>query len=135
VSPVITAAGTLAAVRDGRRPWADWLDGHSSPQWRPAEWDRSLWLFTGDLDAAGTAAWRCFAASCGTTVTGRRTFCAPCQRAWTQSGQPRDEFAAAYVRPRVKARRGGIPAPCLIARTGLRCAWPAVSRGLCHRHY
>jgi hypothetical protein len=51
------------------------------------------------------------------------------------SGQDRGAFAAAYVPPRVKIPRGGVPAPCLISRDEIRCAWPAYCRRMCHRHY
>jgi hypothetical protein len=135
VSLAAVPAITPAVVPDGRQSWADWLDGLLLAAWRPAEWDQTLWLFTGDLDHPGTAAWKCFTAACVTTVRARRTFCTPCHRAWAPSGQDHGEFAPAYVPPRVKIPRGGVPAPCLISRDGLRCARPAHCSGMCHRHY
>ena len=107
--------------------WLEWLSAHIDAAWRPGEWDRSLWLFTGDLDSDRTAAWRCRTPGCPTPARGFNGRCASCRRSRSTAGVSEEEFdRAPRRRPTRPVARGGCTVP--------DCQGESHCRGLCFRH-
>jgi integrase len=118
-----------------RRAWASWLRERTTVDWRPGEWDPRIWLFTGDLESDGTAAWPCQTTACEITVRSRRALCVACRSAWKRCGQDLAVFTASYVPPRLKSPPGSVTVTCQVARDGVACCRPRHCRGLCCSHY
>ena len=126
-----TDRADLPVEHDG---WAEWLNDHIDCDWRPAEWNNDVWLFTGDPDNSGTVLARCRTQACTTMLTAGG-LCPLCRRELRNSGLSLEEFAATYVPVRIK-RSPTVPQPrCLVRRIGTQCTRPAISRGLCDPHY
>ncbi len=135
-----TPAAALAQVR--RLPfrldhaaWTAFLEASLLPggAWRPGEFDRARWLFTGDVDNPMTTTTRCRATACEALVDSR-TICSPCRRALSESGLELAEFVAAH-RPQ-PAHQSLAGATCIVARDGVACGRRRRSNqtGLCHAH-
>jgi integrase len=107
--------------------WLEWLTAHVDPRWRPGEWDRGLWLFSGDLDNDRTAVWQCRTPGCATATRRAGGRCDTCRRARAASGVSEEEFDR---HPRRPPPRTAVPGACSVAG----CEGELHSNGLCFRH-
>jgi hypothetical protein len=88
----VTVSGNVVPLRQPRRDadqaahglppkvlteWTAWLCEEIEPAWRPGEWDGEAHLFSGDVDHAGTAVYRCDVAACDALTRIRRGLCTP----------------------------------------------------------
>ena len=64
--------------------WLGWLLSHLDERWRPGEWDRELWLFTGDADNDRTGTWRCHTPGCVVATDRANGLCEGCRRERTR---------------------------------------------------
>ncbi len=135
-----TPAAALAQVRQlpfrlDHEVWTAFLEASLLPggTWRPGEFDRARWLFTGDVDNPMTTTTRCRVTACEALVDSR-TICSPCRRALSESGLELAEFVAAH-RPQ-PAHQSLAGATCVVARDGIACGRRRRSNqtGLCHAH-
>jgi integrase len=137
-APVSTATSSVAAVAASpaaaAEPWQEWLRAHIDPSWRPGEWDRARWLFTGDLDNPRTSSSRCRTRRCGSIVRAQDRFCTYCYDHHKKSGLLREEFAATFTPERSKSLPLNVPGQCTLTREGVRCVRPQVSGGFCAAH-
>ena len=123
--PLVGSDAQRRSVTDAG--WLQWLSEHIDAAWRPGEWDRSLWLFTGDLDSDRTAAWRCRTPGCPTAARGFNGRCSSCRRSRSTAGVCEEEFdRAPRRRPTRPVARGGCMVP--------DCQGELHCRGLCFRH-
>ncbi len=107
--------------------WLEWLAANSDPRWRPAEWDRERWLFSGDLDNERTLAWRCRTPSCPTPTRRRNARCSSCVKAQAAAGLDDEAFDREPLRRRALVLpRGTCSVP--------GCERDLYSSGLCHQH-
>jgi hypothetical protein len=108
--PLVGSDAQRRSVTDAG--WLQWLSEHIDAAWRPGEWDRSLWLFTGDLDSDRTAAWRCRTPGCPTAARGFNGRCSSCRRSRSTAGVCEEEFdRAPRRRPTRPVARGGCMVP------------------------
>lgn len=107
--------------------WQEWLIGHIDPDWRSSEWDQSLWLFTGDLESARTAAWRCRTPGCPTPTGRHNGRCDSCRRERHESALSEEAFD---LQPRQRGSRSITPGACTVER----CEGEMLCRGLCFTH-
>jgi integrase len=122
----VTGLAVVApAIGDGA--WLEWLVGHIDPDWRAAEWDPSLWLFTGDLTNTRTAAWPCRTKGCPTPAHRLDGRCYTCGRERAASDLSDEEFD---IQPRRRLDRPMSSDPCAVPG----CEGDYSCRGLCHRH-
>lgn len=135
---LVATAGNVVPVtfplEDGE--WNQWLEGQIDPRWRPGEWSRRSWMFTGDPENPRTSVERCVVAACTNTV--QSGMCHSCRRILTATGQDRAEFLLSHVPDRrtVTAAHGGERREaCLVERDGVRCGRLATKRDVCRAHY
>ncbi|MGW7283020.1 tyrosine-type recombinase/integrase [Streptomyces sp. NPDC054844] len=109
--------------------WTAWLREQIEPAWRPGEWGDDVHLFTGDVDHAGTAVYRCDVAACDALTRTRRGLCATCEKTHRAGSLGLKEFKAAYVPDRNRVISGE-RADCRVRG----CPRDAVLWGLCNAH-
>ncbi|MFG2546967.1 tyrosine-type recombinase/integrase [Streptomyces sp. NPDC048594] len=109
--------------------WTAWLRERIEPGWRPGEWDHGAHLFSGDVDHAGTAVYRCDVAACDALTRTRRGLCARCEKTHRASSLGLKEFKATYVPDRNRVISGE-RADCRVQG----CPRDAVLWGLCNAH-
>lgn len=114
--------------------WAAWLDAQLDPDWRRGEWDRALWLFTGDLAKPETAVWPCSTLACDQAVIGRGRRCRGCEKALARSAMSEQEFDSTYM-PLLNRRLGRVRLACIVERSGVRCGREQSAQGLCSGHH
>ncbi|KUM75873.1 integrase [Streptomyces griseorubiginosus] len=119
---------------DGLEPevligWTAWLRERIVPAWRPGEWDGATRLFSGDVDHAGTAVFRCDVAACDALTRIRRGLCATCDKSHRAGSLGLKEFKAAYVPDRNRVISGE-RADCRVQG----CPRDSVLWGLCNAH-
>ena len=133
-------AAALAPVRRlpfrlDHEAWTAFLEASVLPEgtWRPGEFDRARWLFTGDVDNPMTTTTRCRVIACEALVDSR-TVCSPCRRALSESCLELAEFVATH-RPQ-PAHQSLAGATCVVTRGGVACERRRRSNqtGLCHAH-
>jgi integrase len=107
--------------------WLEWLTAHVDPNWRPLEWDGTLWLFTGGLDSDRTAAWPCRIPGCPTAAQAHGGYCSGCRRARVEAGVSEEEFDR---QPRRRPTRPIERGSCSV----VGCQGDLHSNGLCFRH-
>jgi hypothetical protein len=82
MSPTVAVRGaTTRTLPFDTTAWKTWLGEQIDADWRPAEWNHDLWLFTGDLESPWTAAWPCRIPTCVIAVRSSNTLCAACRSA------------------------------------------------------
>ncbi|WP_327298999.1 MULTISPECIES: hypothetical protein [unclassified Streptomyces] len=109
--------------------WTAWLRAEFESAWRPGEWDADTRLFSGDVDHAGTAVYRCDVAACDALTRTRRGLCAICEKTHRAGSLGLKEFKATYVPDRNRVISGE-RADCRV--TG--CPRDSVLWGLCNAH-
>lgn len=115
--------------------WAAWLSERLVPDWRPAEWDPDLLLFTGDFANPKTSVWKCSTAACQSPIYSSIGFCITCERGKSRlPGQSRQEFIESFV-PERNRRIGLRPSACRVVDGDHRCPRQHASLGLCRCHY
>jgi integrase len=126
-------SGGMPALDSGG--WVEWLEAHTDPGWRPAEWQPQFWLFTGSVEEPRTSVSLCRTEVCETVVSPRNGYCPLCKEAQKQSALPDEEFARTFVPVRTKTAFGGIREACSVTRDGQRCVRSRHCKGLCALHY
>ncbi|MGH9154950.1 MAG: tyrosine-type recombinase/integrase [Acidimicrobiales bacterium] len=101
--------------------------------WRPDEFDRQIWLFTGDPENPMTTSTRCRTLACPTSVASR-SLCGACRAALAESGLDEEDFARTYEPDLTCQPLTGVR--CVVTRDGIRCQRRSISRrsGLCQTH-
>jgi integrase len=115
--------------------WVTWLEEHTDPDWRPAEWQPQAWLFTGSPDEPRTSVSVCRTAACPALVSPANGYCALCKKAKKRSLLPDEEFARTFQPVRRTARAGEPRPACSVTRDGQRCVRESLCKGLCSNHY
>ena len=135
VRAVALAVPSELPARLDHDAWAEYLRDRLLPdgEWRPAEFDPTRWLFTGDPENPMTTSTRCRVERCESVVTSR-CLCHSCERALQASDLHEDEFVQRY-RPS-PAHRHLTGESCVVHRDGVRCERRQESNqtGLCHAH-
>ncbi|WJV51743.1 hypothetical protein [Streptomyces flavofungini] len=109
--------------------WSAWLRERIDPAWRPGEWDGEARLFSGDVEHAGTAVYRCDVAACDALTRVRRGLCATCEKTHRAGSLSLKEFKAVYVPDRNRVISGE-RAACRVRR----CPRDVAVWGLCNAH-
>ncbi|MGH3847081.1 MAG: hypothetical protein ACRDS0_37520, partial [Pseudonocardiaceae bacterium] len=112
---------------DAAGGWLAWLGDHVDQAWRCSEWDRALWLFSGDLRSDRTAVWPCRTPGCPTATRQCGGRCSTCRRARVVAGVSEEDFDR---EPRRPPPRPNVAAACLVPG----CVGEHYSNGLCVGH-
>ncbi|WP_405759814.1 site-specific integrase [Streptomyces sp. NBC_01420] len=116
-------------LREVLTEWTAWLRERIEHDWRPGEWETAAHLFSGDVDHAGTAVYRCDVAACDALTRTRRGLCATCEKAHRAGSLGLKEFKTTSVPDRNRVISGE-RADCRV--TG--CPRDSVLWGLCNAH-
>ncbi|MEU4172963.1 tyrosine-type recombinase/integrase [Streptomyces sp. NPDC026665] len=113
----------------------EWLEDHTDPNWRQAEWQAPVWLFTGSPDGSRTNVSVCRTVACSALVAPANGYCWLCKEAQKRSPLQDEEFARTFQPVRQTARPGAPRPTCQVTRDGRRCVRPTLCKGLCRSHY
>ncbi|TXI56041.1 MAG: site-specific integrase [Mycolicibacterium mageritense] len=127
-----SAADPAGAAAPEPVAWSTWLRRNIDTKWRPGEWDRSTWLFIGDVTNPQTVSRSC--SSCGIALRSSG-FCRQCGIAYRESGLTREDFLTTHF-PAARKNRPGErrDGTCMVGRDGVRCARMPLAQGLCEDH-
>ncbi|MFB7225547.1 tyrosine-type recombinase/integrase [Streptomyces sp. NPDC056227] len=129
------AAGLPDLPRWDARAWQAWLEDRIAEDWRPGEWDREHWLFTGALANPRTSSSTCRTHRCQQIVISGNTFCTLCGEHLRASALAAEEFAASHRPERERSAPGMVTARCSITRDDQQCVRPRHCKGMCATHY
>jgi hypothetical protein len=134
VLPLGLTAPAPAASAPGHVGWVTWLEEHTAPDWRPAEWQPQAWPFTGNPDEPRTSVSVCLTVACPALVSPANGYRALCKGAKKRLPLSDEEFARTFQPVRRTARVGERRLACSVTRDGQRCVREIHCNG-CSNHY
>lgn len=119
---------------DQHDAWRNHLEKKIQKDWRPTEWDREDWLFTGDTQNRETVVYNCPAKNCSSKVHGNG-LCSRCTKAKLEQGLTEEEYIRSGGQKRKQHGYSFYPSACKISAHGNTCPNPAMQSGVCKSHY